>query len=510
MLMITGLLLSVNFIDRFDLPIHDEAMYARALYRYTFGWGPLYQFVYHLLNGLTGSRVQSYDLILFSLTFFLLPLSTYSLSRSIGLDRVASAGVGLASLLAPWNYPSSPKIQIFNFTLLAFAFVIRWRWNRGIWGMLLFYSFLVASIFCRQDNLPIFAGFLLWDSIQLIRTQKWKWLSSILICNLALWMVGLWLFQSPFNQKRSWLAFRDHFLWRNKEYFEQATKQGLPMDGVLQSFFHQAKSLGEGIRARPVEVFKHFTNNVADLPASIWDNFHLITNSSVWGLVLTNLLILFLLLKRPQSVTETKPKADRIEVILFMVLIGSKSIIISTLLQPWSKYIFEVNLLIILALAWGLRRWEFKILPNKVWFTLLFPFCLLFHQFSTPVFTNEINLRKTVRILEEMNKQTPFQNTMCNFGVSKWSTLPDCFNIYTDRSRDQKIRRDFSQFLKTSGLDLVVLDPDYRRLIAYTGFEKEFRDLETAPDRFGFKKVETDSKEPAIYVSNSWLERHLR
>ena len=492
MLLLTALLLSYNFTARFDLPLHDEALYARGLYKDNGGWGPLYQLTYFLLNQVTNSRILSFHILFFVLTFILLPLFGYGFARKLGYGPLSSSSLALYMLFSNWNYPVQPKIQIFNFVIFILAFLIRWsEVLREKTRLYLFYSIMILLVFCRQDNSIILAGFLLWDLFKLLRKKEIKPLISLLLVNglaaLAFWLI----FGNPFGTERSWFAFRDHFLWRNNDFFAADLASGISFETSIERFFNGATSIREALFNNPLPVLTHFLKNLLQLPLTLMGNFVPVVHDEFvffWTLIFYGFLIIMIYWdKTPSHPIHPEIKTD-FKIVFSLICL--KCLITATLLQPWSKYVFEINFFLFVLLLNFLARFQsaHKALAHLL--PLSFPLLLLLHPFKRDLFKNEISISHATQTYQKLIKHHPIQFTMANFGVLEWMGESNYFNLYVDTKHDEDLKLGMEHFLKKSGLQLVILDPDYRRLIKNRGFEAQFHDFELRPEAFNFQRVE--------------------
>src|SRR5690606_30896913 len=85
---------SKDYIIRFNLPMHDEALYASGNTQ-ILGWSPLYPFMYQILHFFTDDKIQSFKIMLFSLSFIATPLISYFFSRKLKFSIIQSLTIAL-------------------------------------------------------------------------------------------------------------------------------------------------------------------------------------------------------------------------------------------------------------------------------------------------------------------------------------------------------------------------------------------------------------------------------
>jgi hypothetical protein len=482
-LIISCLLFSLDFRARFDLPIHDESVYAQGLYSSLFGWAPLYQLSYFILNSFTNSLMDSFDIILFSFTFILFPSAIYGLARKINFSPEISAIVAFICLISPWNFPVDPKVEIFNMTWLALALIIRLGNLQASWRLLLFYFMMVISLYLRQDNFVVLFIVSLYDLIEFIRNRTWRKIVYLLLTIIiTLGFCYTFFKHFPFDSSRSWYAFRDHFRWRNASALTQLIAGEGNIYDKINIFFKGAQSIPEAFLARPDFVARHFLNNAVDFVPGFFANFKLLLNPSPFFIWLFLILMLWIL-NRTDKQNTTLPHIIPVAGIAFFI----KALTMAILLQPSGKYIFEANIAFLFGTCWFIGRLKPLSVPRFLNYCyLILPFLLFFHPFKQKQLENKFDIRQTLQFLQQESTQKPIKVIISVDGISNWLSKPRPIDLWNDRHYDQGIKNDMNLFLLEQKVDTIVFDPNLRWLLSEITLKNAFTTFEEKHKEFGF------------------------
>lgn len=483
LLLISGLIFSFNFANRYDLPIHDESLYANGNFTIANGWAQLYQLMYFILNPVTASPVLSFDIILFSFSFIFLPLAVYSFARAMDITKPVSSVIAFLCLLSPWNFPSDPKVQVFNFTLIALAAILRLRVPNPLKGRLLSYFVLILSVYSRQDNLIILIFLSLYDSIYFIRTKQ-----PVLILKLflggALFSLALYLFfhGSPFDPNRSWKAFLDYFRWRNaSELAPLLSGQGTIFE-QLHSFLNGADSIIEAFIAQPRLVTLHFYKNFVELLPVLINNFAPLLNFPQW--IFWPLIVLVTLASNQHP--EKKPL--RAEHLIWIGAFCLKAFAIALLLQPMGKYVFEFNIAFLFMAGFWLSRYRLIGRGTRLSLSLFFlPLLLFSHPFDQKQLQYEFSMRATQVFLRSQDQVSPIKKIISIDGFYNWLKTPHPVDIWNNRGEDLLIKKNLKEFLVKHKVDTIIMEPHLRWQIQQVDLTGPFLKFEQSPEEYGFK-----------------------
>lgn len=489
LLLISGIIFSFNFQNRFDPPLHDETVYAKGSIYYHGGWGPLYSFVYLCLNSLTVSPLDSFHIILLFLTFFITPVLVYFIAQKLSFSRRESFILGFISMIAFWNFPSEPKIQLFNLCFILTAVLIRWASSATNIKLSIFYFIMGASLFIRQDNLIIIGVFIFYDFLLLMKNWSWKSFSTIILSIFASFSSLFFFMQSPFDSRRSLYAFLDHFGWRNGARLHfLLPKEKDPFTEIL-NYFHNPSTLKDAFLARPSHVLEHLLNNLSELHLPIIKNF-----TFILGLPSTILWLIFLIVFVLISCKE-KP-VDNIlkkESAVLGLSIALKCIFVSLILQPWPKYSFELNIVLLFLIAYFIKYFKkrFSVKQKADFLFLGIPLLLIFTNFQAKVFSNNFDINTTLKLLSKIKEESVVRTTLCNGGISMWldNMKTSSLSLNLVRDYDQIIKKDLNLFFEQAEIDLIVLESDYRWMISHHGLQMEFKHFEENFSKYGFSLV---------------------
>lgn len=486
-LFIACIVFSWNFTQRYDLPLHDEALYAEGWILGN-GWSPLYGLLYKCLNFVTSSRVLSFSIWLFTLTFLILPFTIYSMCRKLDLGTVSSSVIGFICLLAPWNFPSEPKLQLFNFCFLGLALLVRWSDIKNeIIKSGIFYSLLVTSLYFRADNLIVLGCFFLYDLLLSIQDRNYFFPLKILgVLSIPVSLFWMW-FGSPSHPVRNYHAFLDHFYWRNVHHLKGVVDfSSRPVLEVLYEFFDHSKSIAEAYSAQPAYVLIHFKNNLFQFHETFFNNFSLLLNAP---LILVFAFFVLVILFQGKKNLITNVSHNFPDFLVFSIAIFVKCFIVSILLQPQPKYSFEMNAVILVGIAFALEKMRRKINGPNLYLFLGLPCLLFFHPFEQRQFSLEFNQRDAVKFVNDWMKENKMRVIIANKGPATWISGPTFINLHVERKYDEAIRSRMKEFLDNQQVDGVILEPDYRRLLSGHALGKAWNEFEFNPGAYGFQLV---------------------
>lgn len=481
------------------LPFYDESLYAIGATTFD-GWSSLYGFIYSVLNRVFTSPVQSFYFLNSFISFYLVPILVYLLCRKIKFSQIQAVLFSLISLLAPWNFPSEPKLQVLNYCFLVWGFLLRDRKRLAS-----FYFILTLSLFLRTDNIIILLTFYIFDLYQSIKDKQFKsillstFFGAILFSSLSL----MWSF--PFSSSRNYLAFHDHFSWRNESFLIQNLyTPGSSRFDQVKDFFHADYSLAKAIVNQPDASLMHFKNNLLDLPKSFLDCYKLLTTLPI-SVFYIFFLIIFIF--NISSETQTLKKETYIDFGVFTLAIIIKCLSTSILLQPWYKYIFEATLLTLMFLCLSIlihSKWTLK--PRLI---VALPLLGLFLSFKTKeiVFHADVDLRIILHYVKEYEKIAPIRFGFSNTFMAGWYHRK-FFGHAPNRLIDDEILKDFSNFLFKNQIDMVIIEPQFRYLYSHTKLKSQWENFEAEPTKYGFCLLINDTLSHfAIYVRNEDCSR---
>ena len=484
LLILAGVVFSFNYMDRYDLPLHDEALYSVGNYSFMPNWGPLYQFVYFVLNKLTGSYIDSFYILLYSLTFFILPLSIYVFCQRLKFSPNTSSLIAGISLLSYWNFPSNPKIQVFNFSFLLLALISRTK-NKPNY---LSYTLITASLFIRQDNLILLVFLLGWDGLNYLRKKEFKYIIAATGTILIVFLLGTTIFKYPFHNSRTWLAFRDHFYWRNEKVFERDKLQSLSINQSEKRLFGENSSLLEAYKTHPELLNTHFLQNLYELPHNFIRNFNLVILDGHHNGSKSTFFLYFLIFTLLITAKRNGPLP--LDIIPISMGLFIKCLLIAILLQPMDKYIFELNVIFLIILSYLVTKinsqYRWKDLPY-----ISIPLVvLLFFSYKEPVFREEVSLNEIVLKIREIDQKNKIKSTLSNMGVHHWSDLKcSNLNLWVNRGFDFEIKKDIKKFLEDRQIDVIVLEPNMRNLIKDVGLDSFFNQFEEHYHEMGLELI---------------------
>jgi hypothetical protein len=200
-------------------------------------WSPLYTALYSTLHFLISSPVATYRTV-HGLVYFANILVIFLVLRASGMEKLIA--LLISSLLLCWiPWSTAPTLTYhFDLILILLFFLLMQREpfkkQQNLW-MAVGFLYLCYS---RPDNLIcaiIYFGLGSFDFFQ----QKGKifrrpdgWIPALL-CVLA---IGLFQYNSPFNNDRSWTSFRDH-------YYYHLSEKTVSQHEILQNTFGGANSI---------------------------------------------------------------------------------------------------------------------------------------------------------------------------------------------------------------------------------------------------------------------------
>ncbi|GEM_PF-5938601 len=496
---------SYDIRDTYDLPVFDETLYVQGRYNVFTDWGPLYQYCYYILNKITNSRIDSFYIMLPLLSFILVPLAIYFLSLRFIKEKSTSCILAIWSMLAQWNFPSDPKIQIFNFCLISLGFLARVSNSKfSFIGKCFSYFIFSMSIFCRTDNIVILITVLCFDLYWYLKEKKIKESILAFAVPTITYISFLFIFGSPFSPTRTWYAFIDHFSWKNPEYFREQINNGVGIYNALNVFFDGASSIPEAFINRPIEVTLHFFKNLLTLPNSLLNNFKFLYLGQYS--LLFFLLLIFILLSNDNSKIKHQEKKNSFEFYLFITAITLKVFVTAILLQALPKYIFELNIIILFSIAYFAPTIkESLILKTRNIATLVFIFLLIISPFllKHPVYKHRFPINLTLEKTQQIIKDRPVNLILCNDAFLTWtnSSIP-MINLWADHRHDELIKNDLKLFLNKMKVDLIIIEDIHRHLTELQGFKHQWLNFENNWEDYGYDLYFRDQNNTiSIYVA---------
>lgn len=505
-LIVTSIIGLFALREAYHLPLHDEAFYSQGRFKDFPDWGPLYHFIYFILNSITQSRIHSFYFLLGITSLVMIPFFSYILSvRFLGSKTLAII-ISSLSLLASWNLKSNPKIQIFNFCLLALAFFLRTYSSKNLnFHKVFSYLILTVSIFCRFDNIIVLFFVLSYDSYIFIKNKKPVLIGATFLISITTFLALFSVFGNPLNQSRNWRAFTDHFFWKNPGLFVKKIQPGEDYANLVQKFFNGASSIYEAFLNQPIVMLKHITVNTIHIPYYIWTNFQIYPWLSLSPFIYVVAIILLLLKQTKDGCSEINSvvEVDNNEINLFSFSLFAKCLATAVILQPVGKYIFEINIIILISIA-RIRLPLLKKMGDKVpeMANLLFPILAFFFYFQHPaIFRENVSVEKAVEILSAIERRKPLGNFLGNEGFLIWSqSNASHINLWPDRRFDKEMAHDLKGFLEKERIDVVLIDGSQRYLFKIIGLSRVFYAFEKKPEEFGYAAIYRSSSDPlSIY-----------
>lgn len=490
-LILISILYSLEITDRFDLPLFDESLYAQGRYNRLRDWGPAYQLAYFILNSITNSRIESFYIMTYLISFLFIPIIIYALSYRFTKSIETSSIIAIWSIVSSWNFPTDPKIQLFNFCLIGLAFLIRNPSSKyhDIRNYLS-YIILTFSLFCRTDNMIILAVIFIYDSYQNFKLKSYKSIIPAICLPSITYMTCLFQFGSPFKSTRTWFAFADHFFWKNGEYFKEQIENNIAVHTAINHFFNGAQTIGGAVIAQPLKVTKHFFLNLMTLPESILKNFGILYFG--WLSVPLFLIFIFILLSREQEEVLIQDNKQKSEFKLLAIALTLKCLATGLLLQALPKYIFEINILIILIFVCYIPKLKF--IPKRIVNVSIIVFItiLMVSPFinKQKAFKHKFQMNDALRIIENIKQKRPIRMSLCSDAFITWSSIQTpMINLWPDRSYDARIKENLKQLLKQEKVDLIIMEGSHRYLMRIQGYGAQWADFETNWNNYGYDLV---------------------
>jgi len=310
------------------------------------------------------------------------------------------------------------------------------------------------------------------------------------------------LWQTPFSSKRNYYAFQDHFSWKQEEFvsnnFHEDVKSRYEQ---VYDFFGGKPSIVNAIKTRPRESGQHFLANLKILLPALNSGYNLLTiiPSTIMFLIF---FVIFLFNK--ENTDRVKDKEVARSFYLFTFCIFIKCFITSILLQPWLKYHFEFTFLLLVLVAFlMLQKISFFSFQRFKTWPLIIPIIFCFDIY-TKVFSIEVDLSKALSTIKKLDEENPFRAGIGNTGISQWYNKKIILNPAVNRDYDDQIRGSMKTFLDGNKIDLIVLEPDFRRLNAQNQMDAVWTQFEENFNSYGFCILRG---EPLVNLS-MYVRRH--
>jgi hypothetical protein len=504
LIIICGLFFSVNFRERLDLPIWDEASYSRGTFKNAHGWSPLYQVIYFLFNSFTADRVNSFFYIFFLLTFMLFPILFMLVIKKLGKSNYLVFSSGFLVLTAPWNFLVTPKVQIFN--LLFFFLILLYRLTAPIdnfWKRYgIYYALIAVSVFIRQDNLIFLGISFVMDARRTIVQQRntIKFFIGIpAIISLSMISTFYLLGETyPSHPRRSINAFVDHHYWNNRNTLKFKDHRHLSKIEWHEQVLGNATSITDVFISGRVSFLEHFQSGLkrffTKLEPKIFSRN--LSNSYFYiswiNLAWLNLFVfVFINFFQPGNSQVTLKRVHKYDVIIFIVGIVVKCITISLLLSPWIQYLVDlvICVLILIAIVPSFHNLNSMVFHKTL--TLILVLSLIGYNYQNQLL--EPSRDKPENNLSFYNSLTKFVRNGCievaviGPGVGEW--ISNISKIFVGGFCSLSDRDSLLKCLENYNVDSIIYDHDFQNKIKSNWANKEFIDLFRNPELFNFQKT---------------------
>jgi len=264
--------------------IHFWKMLSGALPNWESDWSPLYQLWFFVIYQFGPDPIKIYYVSMRLVGIFT-PFFAFLLLRRTQVARWLAAATAAFFLASYAIWIPEPRVTSFAALVLLFLWwaisFLKERWQR-LWGMaagslLIAYSrpeFFLVTVALSLIALAYLAFSLLKKRLELGRAD---FLFLGFSSGIALLLLTWW--GIPFTNSRSIYAFGQHYAYNAKHCFTENTPLNQPWEEILARDFGNVQSMGDVIRANPLNYRRHLTCNLQAFPK----RFLKVTFGSAWG-----------------------------------------------------------------------------------------------------------------------------------------------------------------------------------------------------------------------------------
>ena len=477
-----------GYAQAIDLDPWDEAYYiaashsAEAAWRGP-GWSQGYILFYRMLRLFWPSSIEVYYASALLQTAGL-SFVIYLVARRMRVSAIWSLVAAFFTLIATVQLEYTNKVNHFNAIVYGLLFLgatyLRHELARA--ALIAFASLVL--VYLRQENLLYGIGFLAYAVWLALKSSPDRRRGIVRAMALGLaFAAGYTVTQnvnSPFEPERTWSTFADHYCWRRYD-------RGVPgcfrnnNETEAQKIFGGSRSVVQATVGNPREMSAHLLANVRDLPGSFFgaftQHYPLIPDAgkNAWKsspLEVALIALLFAGLLLGAWLTEPVPMdrgrrpslGDRFagvtgfERLALVLGIGFivKSVLLTTMLSPWTRYHLEPVLFAYVWLAWAMDRFAFHLSASR-WATGLVALLLLA---MCPSVRTGGSAQPVKLVAEAVNGLPGLKNVFADFPPvlygkgdhRRWSPL------HYDRELRQGHVTSFGDFLERHSVDAVLLN----------------------------------------------------
>ena len=451
-----------------DLGGPDETLYMTAAFAKIRmpTWAPIYSLYYRIFAALSSDPIAVY----YSARLFLLciafPIAVFFAARAITGDKKFAAVCALIMPVLAMFMASDPGVQLFNLIIWMILLSLLVYGRKHLLVAIALAASLACLPFIRQDNSIYIASYL----VALIWSDSWSGLKrarTLILLGTAFTATYLGLQYllggSPFEGARALYAFADHYFWNHRA-------QILPIANVARQdlvirYFGNPGSLSQLLTQHASELAPYFAHQAYEFLKAFRDRL------DVAALLLAGLAFVIGSARLRKSRGLNDP-ASRWALLVFITF--AKAFLLCTLLNSIANYYLEAYAACLFAAAWLLYQKATERGPIAMIFAGLLVSVYGYQNSPriTPVTLLGTVLEVRDVVTSKMNLSmahvlgTERTNTFVNRNSSEFR-----FSSFFVPAARVFASSNFLDLATSSGVDVVVIDRDFRALAEEYGLE---------------------------------------